>query len=173
MEARALSRFRSQFSHTFPCSTNHNAPLFSFQPKSLQTNIKLLQPNILRFRPHGVSPATANTAPIDADDEVQSEDDKFDWYSHWYPLAPVSDLDKRVPHAKTVLGIDVVLWWDRSEEKWKVFEDKCPHRLAPLSQGRIDNLGRLQCVYHGWCFDGNGNCKLIPQAPRDGPEVIL
>ncbi|MFS8019090.1 putative pheophorbide a oxygenase [Helianthus anomalus] len=47
----------------------------------------------------------------------------------------------------------------------------CPHRLAPLSQGRIDQWGRLQCVYHGWCFSGSGECKLIPQAPSDGPPV--
>ncbi|KAF9595254.1 hypothetical protein IFM89_038257, partial [Coptis chinensis] len=60
-------------------------------------------------------------------------------------------------------------WWDRNEEKWQVFDDKCPHRLAPLSEGRIDQWGRLQCVYHGWCFNGSGDCKFIPQAPTDGP----
>ncbi|XP_071724546.1 protochlorophyllide-dependent translocon component 52, chloroplastic-like [Rutidosis leptorrhynchoides] len=40
-----------------------------------------------------------------------------------------------------------------------------------LSEGRIDQWGRLQCVYHGWCFDGSGQCKIIPQAPQDGPPV--
>jgi phenylpropionate dioxygenase-like ring-hydroxylating dioxygenase large terminal subunit len=84
---------------------------------------------------------------------------------------PVCDLDKRRPHAKKVMGLDVVVWWDRNENEWKVFDDTCPHRLAPLSEGRIDKWGRLQCVYHGWCFDGSGDCKLIPQAPPDGPPV--
>ncbi|CAN0911016.1 Protochlorophyllide-dependent translocon component 52, chloroplastic [Linum grandiflorum] len=84
---------------------------------------------------------------------------------------PECDLDKRVPHAKKVMGIDVVLWWDRNENAWKVFDDMCPHRLAPLSEGRIDQSGRLQCVYHGWCFDGSGSCKLIPQATTQGPPV--
>ncbi|CAI0625557.1 unnamed protein product [Linum tenue] len=46
-----------------------------------------------------------------------------------------------------------------------------PDRVGPLSEGRIDPSGRLQCVYHGWCFDGSGDCKLIPQAPPDGPPV--
>ncbi|CAH9136057.1 unnamed protein product [Cuscuta epithymum] len=50
-------------------------------------------------------------------------------------------------------------------------DDACPHRLAPLSEGRIDQWGRLQCVYHGWCFGGSGDCKFIPQAPRDGPPI--
>ena len=65
----------------------------------------------------------------------------------------------------------MVVWWDRNEETWKVFDDRCPHRLAPLSEGRIDQWGRLQCVYHGWCFNGSGNCKFIPQAPPNGPKV--
>ena len=53
-----------------------------------------------------------------------------------------------------------------------VFDDACPHRLAPLSDGRIDKWGRLQCAYHGWCFNGSGHCKLIPQAAPDGPPVF-
>ncbi|CAN1179848.1 Protochlorophyllide-dependent translocon component 52, chloroplastic [Linum perenne] len=84
---------------------------------------------------------------------------------------PVCDLDKRIPLGKTVLGLDLVVWWDRNENAWKVFNDMCPHRLAPLSQGRVDQWGRLQCVYHGWCFGGSGECQLIPQAPLDGPPV--
>ncbi|KAM0038582.1 putative pheophorbide a oxygenase [Helianthus debilis subsp. tardiflorus] len=86
---------------------------------------------------------------------------------------PVCDLDKRAPHGKKVMGLDVVVWWDKNENAWKVFDDMCPHRLAPLSQGRIDQWGRLQCVYHGWCFSGSGDCKFIPQAPPDGPLACV
>eukprot|EP00257_Ricinus_communis_P023413 XP_015583391.1 F-box protein CPR1 [Ricinus communis] len=57
----------------------------------------------------------------------------------------VCDSDKRVPHAKKSNVVDVVVWWDRKENSWKVFDDVCPHRLAPLSKGRIDPWGRLQC----------------------------
>ncbi|KAA0055708.1 protochlorophyllide-dependent translocon component 52 [Cucumis melo var. makuwa] len=104
--------------------------------------------------------------------EAQSER-RFDWYAQWYPIMPICDLDKRVPQGKTVMGIDVVVWWDKNESGWKVFDDLCPHRLAPLSEGRIDQWGRLQCVHHGWCFNGSGDCKFIPQAPAppDGPPV--
>ncbi|KAK1581797.1 hypothetical protein Q3G72_009104 [Acer saccharum] len=86
-------------------------------------------------------------------------------------VMPVCELDKRVPLAKKILGLDVVVWWDRNENTWKVFDDTCPHRLAPLSQGRIDQWGRLQCVYHGWCFNGSGDCKFVPQATPDGPPI--
>lgn len=114
---------------------------------------------------------TISPTDLTLDQETETETEKFDWYAQWYPVMPVCDLDKRAPHGKKVLGLDVVVWWDKNENEWKVFDDCCPHRLAPLSEGRIDQWGRLQCVYHGWCFGGAGDCKLIPQAPRDGPPV--
>lgn len=46
------------------------------------------------------------------------------------------------------------------------FVDRCPHRLAPLSAGRIapaeDGAARLVCGYHGWRYDAAGRCDLIP-----------
>ena len=119
--------------------------------------------------------STVSTEPVNpVGPEVQShsQEEKFNWLLQWYPVMPVCDLDKRIPLAKKVIGLDVVVWWDRNENAWKVFDDMCPHRLAPLSEGRIDQWGRLQCVYHGWCFNGSGDCKFIPQAPPDGPPVI-
>ncbi|CAK7339117.1 unnamed protein product [Dovyalis caffra] len=121
--------------------------------------------------------ATASSSPSSVSTEStepakpENEGEKFDWYAQWYPVMPVCDLDKRVPHAKKVMGLDLVVWWDRNESQWKVFDDSCPHRLAPMSEGRIDQWGRLQCVYHGWCFNGSGHCKFIPQVPPDGPQV--
>lgn len=48
---------------------------------------------------------------------------------------------------------------------WRVFADVCPHRLAPLSEGRVEpETGCLQCAYHGWEFDDQGKCKQIPSA---------
>ncbi|WCJ39998.1 Pheophorbide a oxygenase chloroplastic [Euphorbia peplus] len=117
------------------------------------------------------SSSSSSSYAVSTEPTELSEDTKFDWMSQWYPVMPECDLDKRVPHAKTIMGLDVVVWWDRNDNSWKVFDDTCPHRLAPLSQGRIDQWGRLQCVYHGWCFSGSGDCKFIPQAPPDGPPV--
>uniref|UniRef100_A0A0E0KKF7 Rieske domain-containing protein n=1 Tax=Oryza punctata TaxID=4537 RepID=A0A0E0KKF7_ORYPU len=97
-------------------------------------------------------------------------EERFDWLDQWYPVAPVCDLDKRKPHGKMVMGLSVVAWFDGGGE-WRVVDDACPHRLAPLSEGRVDDKGRLQCAYHGWCFDGCGSCKFIPQAPALGPPV--
>ncbi|KAH0459348.1 hypothetical protein IEQ34_012162 [Dendrobium chrysotoxum] len=147
-------------------SSKPNPPLRSSNPSRSQVSRKSVRLNVATSD----SPAVADpAADVLAAGETGGE--KFDWYSHWYPLAPVCDLDKRAPRALRVIGLDLVVWWDREVGQWRVFADRCPHRLAPLSEGRIDRWGRLQCVYHGWCFDGDGSCKLIPQAPEDGPQV--
>ncbi|KAF8403963.1 hypothetical protein HHK36_012071 [Tetracentron sinense] len=142
---------------------------FTRQPTSSSSSICRIKTKFKSFS------TVSSTEPIDPpapEVEIQKDqEEKFDWFSQWYPVAPVCDLDKRVPHGKKIMGLDVVVWWDRNESKWQVFDDTCPHRLAPLSEGRIDQWGRLQCVYHGWCFGGTGDCKFIPQAHPDGPPV--
>ncbi|PIA46039.1 hypothetical protein AQUCO_01600363v1 [Aquilegia coerulea] len=37
-------------------------------------------------------------------------------------------------------------------------------RLAKLSEGQLVD-GRLECLYHGWQFEGKGKCVKIPQLP--------
>nr|GEU51583.1 protochlorophyllide-dependent translocon component 52, chloroplastic-like [Tanacetum cinerariifolium] len=164
-------RAPSPVSHPSLIKTNFSKPIFNF-PYTLKPH------NITQFtKPISKTFTTITPRPFSTEPEKTEEsqkndqDEKFDWYSEWYAIMPVCDLDKRAPHGKKVMGLDVVVWWDKNDSEWKVFEDSCPHRLAPLSEGRIDQWGRLQCVYHGWCFGGSGDCKLIPQAPVDGPPV--
>lgn len=59
-----------------------------------------------------------------------------------------------VPLHTQLLGEALVVWKD-PKGGWKAFADRCPHRWAPLSEGRVDQeTGRLQCIYHGWEFEG-------------------
>ncbi len=93
---------------------------------------------------------------------------KFDPAEAWYPVHYLEDLDKARPTKFTLLEIDIVIWWDSNEQTWRAFRDQCPHRLAPLSEGRINEQGHIECPYHGWGFEGNGNCKYIPQQAAEG-----
>ncbi|WP_216904122.1 Rieske 2Fe-2S domain-containing protein [Synechococcus sp. CCY 9618] len=86
------------------------------------------------------------------------------WRQHWFPVAFLRDLDRSKPTAFTLLEQDLVLWWDRAGDAWRAFADVCPHRLVPLSQGRLNSAGELECPYHGWSFAGDGHCTAIPQA---------
>lgn len=100
-----------------------------------------------------------------------SPEESFSWRDHWYPVSLVEDLDPYFPTPFQLLNRDLVLWKDTRSGDWVAFDDRCPHRLAPLSEGRIDEDGCLQCSYHGWSFDRTGSCVRIPQAAADGPEA--
>jgi phenylpropionate dioxygenase-like ring-hydroxylating dioxygenase large terminal subunit len=112
--------------------------------------------------------------PAEADQRSQvlpaggQDPDRFDWQEVWYPVFYIEDLDKAKPTKFTLLERDLVIWWDRHTNAWKAFDDRCPHRLVPLSEGRIAEDGLLECPYHGWAFKGDGSCDHIPQQPEGG-----
>ncbi|XP_057956010.1 pheophorbide a oxygenase, chloroplastic [Malania oleifera] len=122
------------------------------------------QPSTAREQDHQV-------ADVEDDTGEDTSSSKFTWRDHWYPVSLLEDLDPRLPTPFQLLGRDLVLWFDKSTAQWVAFDDKCPHRLAPLSEGRIDEEGHLQCSYHGWSFDQCGSCVRIPQAAPEGPEA--
>lgn len=95
----------------------------------------------------------------------------FQWTQQWYPVAVVEFLDASRPHPIQVLGIDMVLWRDGSQA-WQCFEDICPHRLAPLSEGRVEADGTILCAYHAWRFRGDGACISMPQCKDEDTEVL-
>ncbi len=62
------------------------------------------------------------------------------------------------------LGIDIILWRNKNGTL-SAIESKCPHRGADLANGKII-YDCVQCPYHGFLFDGNGNAKLIPSSGK-------
>jgi phenylpropionate dioxygenase-like ring-hydroxylating dioxygenase large terminal subunit len=81
----------------------------------------------------------------------------------WYVAAQADEIG-RAPLGRILLGEPVVLY--RKEDGIAVaLEDRCCHRRAPLSKGKV--LGDLlQCGYHGFTFDGTGACVRIPGQDR-------
>ena len=77
----------------------------------------------------------------------------------WYAAAWASELGT-APLARTFLGEDVVLF-RMSDGAAAALEDRCCHRHAPLSKGRLVENG-LRCGYHGLVFDAAGACVDIP-----------
>ena len=78
----------------------------------------------------------------------------------WYPIAASSGVVRRRPIGKRRFGKAMVLW--RSDDGRVVcLPDRCSHRAAALSPGRIRE-GCLECPYHGLRFDASGRCVLIP-----------
>ncbi|XP_016463838.1 protein TIC 55, chloroplastic-like [Nicotiana tabacum] len=89
----------------------------------------------------------------------------YDWTEEWYPLYLTKNVPDDAPLGLTVFDKQVVLYRDGSGEL-RCFEDRCPHRLAKLSEGQLYD-GKLECLYHGWQFEGDGKCVKIPQLPEN------
>lgn len=79
--------------------------------------------------------------------------------NQWYVAALAADL-KRKPLPATILGERIVLFRDETGTA-RALADRCPHRNVQLSLGKVED-GRLHCAYHGWQFDGQGQCVGIP-----------
>ncbi|MEB3309667.1 MAG: Rieske 2Fe-2S domain-containing protein [Snowella sp.] len=93
---------------------------------------------------------------------------EFNFFQQWYPVSPIQDLKRDRPTPVTLLGQRLVIWQPRDSEQFSVLSDQCPHRLAPLSEGRVDEeTGLLMCSYHGWQFDDQGVCTYIPQLDKE------
>ena len=93
----------------------------------------------------------------------------FNWHNQWYPIAIEKFVDKSKPFKSVVLDKAIVTWYDG--KYWNTVNDRCPHRGAPLSEGRLEH-GMLQCPYHGYEFNGCGECVKIPQTLRNDRNFL-
>lgn len=84
---------------------------------------------------------------------------------YWQPIALSEDLaaSKGEPVPIRILGENLVLFRDDSG-RVGLFGQKCYHRGADLSYGRVED-GGLRCIYHGWLFDIDGRCLEKPAEP--------
>jgi phenylpropionate dioxygenase-like ring-hydroxylating dioxygenase large terminal subunit len=78
----------------------------------------------------------------------------------WYVAAWDYELGADSPISRSILNQQIVLY--RTENGSPVaMEDRCCHRFAPLSKGRVEG-NAIRCMYHGLKFDQRGTCIEIP-----------
>ncbi|MEM8607942.1 MAG: aromatic ring-hydroxylating dioxygenase subunit alpha [Myxococcota bacterium] len=77
----------------------------------------------------------------------------------WYVLSASRDVGIK-PRPYLLGGLPVVSFRDVNGRP-AVLVDRCAHRNAPLSLGRVVG-SNLECAYHGWQFDGTGACREVP-----------
>ena len=56
-----------------------------------------------------------------------------------------------------------------ADGKVAALEDRCAHRFAPLSMGKIVGGDRVQCPYHGLEYDTSGACVLQSARQQEHP----
>ena len=78
----------------------------------------------------------------------------------WYVAAWDHELKPGELISRTLINEPVAIW--RAQDGTLVaMEDRCCHRFAPLSKGRLEG-DDIRCMYHGLKFDRTGQCIEIP-----------
>ena len=86
----------------------------------------------------------------------------------WYAAAWSDDIGDDAPVARTVMDEPIVLF-RKADGGVAAIEDRCAHRFAPLSMGKIVGADRIRCPYHGLEFDGTGACVKNPHGTKNIP----
>lgn len=84
--------------------------------------------------------------------------------NQWYAILSAHELPPDRPLGVTRFGQPLVFWRDHGQVC--CVSDICPHLGAALSGGKICQ-GKIQCPFHGFEFQGDGQCTHIP---ANGPE---
>lgn len=84
--------------------------------------------------------------------------------NHWYVLAESEELRDQ-PLGVHALGQDFVLFRD-GEGQARCLSNICVHKGGSLCRGEVVQ-GTIQCPYHGWRYDGRGDCVHIPSLGPD------
>ncbi len=79
--------------------------------------------------------------------------------NHWYVVAQSKEVTTK-PLGVRLWYHSIVLYRD-SQGKIHGLKNCCPHRQVQLSEGKVVN-NFLECAYHGWQFNEQGVCTLIP-----------
>lgn len=83
----------------------------------------------------------------------------------WYVASWSQDLEADKPFSIDILG-ELIVIWRNGDGAVSALEDRCVHRLAPLSLGRCEG-GKLRCLYHGFLYERDGRVTEIP-----GQDII-
>ncbi|WP_050480038.1 Rieske 2Fe-2S domain-containing protein [Herbaspirillum rhizosphaerae] len=67
--------------------------------------------------------------------------------------------------------LEMALWRD-STGALHANQNRCPHRGMRLHFGFVRD-DRLNCLYHGWSYDHQGQCKYIPAHPSHTPSNVI
>ncbi len=87
----------------------------------------------------------------------------------WYVAAWTHELAAGQLFPQTIINEPLVLY-RRDDGQVACMEDRCCHRFAPLSLGRLEG-NDLRCGYHGMKFNSAGKCVEIPGVDRIPAQV--
>ncbi len=91
----------------------------------------------------------------------------------WYVAGWASELAAGQMLARQICDEPLVLFRDEQGTPHALF-DRCPHRFAPLSMGKLcDGATAIQCAYHGLRFGADGQCRHNPHGDGRIPAAAV
>ncbi|MAL80769.1 MAG: Rieske (2Fe-2S) protein [Sneathiella sp.] len=88
----------------------------------------------------------------------------------WYVAMFSSDLDEGQLMHRTILN-EPILFFRKEDGSVAAIIDRCSHRFAPLSMGKLLPGDRVQCIYHGLEFGADGHCVKNPHGNCSIPNA--
>src|SRR5918911_4789725 len=90
----------------------------------------------------------------------------------WQPVYRAEDLPAGWAKPSRIMSEDFTLY--RGEDGTAhVVAPRCAHRGTQLSTGWVEGDG-IRCFYHGWKYDGTGQCVEMPaEDPSFPPKVRI
>ncbi|MEM7157954.1 MAG: Rieske 2Fe-2S domain-containing protein [Myxococcota bacterium] len=84
--------------------------------------------------------------------------------NRWYPITTSSTV-RKAPVPLHRMGLRLVVFRG-ADGQLRCLRDRCSHRGAALSAGKVKG-NEIECPYHGFRFDGAGQCTAMPCEGRD------
>jgi len=93
--------------------------------------------------------------------------------NYWFPVERSDRLGRGAKQSVTFWKQDIAIFRDEQGVVHAV-EDRCAHRQLKLSLGEVKGCN-LVCDYHGWAFDGKGQCVHIPHEvkAKQRPDIRI
>ena len=88
----------------------------------------------------------------------------------WHPIFIGEKLEKGHAKPVKVMSEAFTLFRGASGQPHLV-QSRCPHRGVQLSSGWVED-DCIRCMYHGWQFDGNGNCTDQPAETSEYKDSV-
>ena len=88
----------------------------------------------------------------------------------WYNIAIVKDIKRGEIKSVSCLGVDLVIFRGK-DDKIGVLDAHCPHIGAHMGVGGKVVGNAIECPFHGWQFNKEGECVHIPYTNKDIPCV--
>jgi 5,5'-dehydrodivanillate O-demethylase oxygenase subunit len=88
----------------------------------------------------------------------------------WQPIAISDHVAEGAALPIRILGEDLTLYRGTSGKPFLV-DGRCAHRCTVLHTGWVQD-DTIRCMYHGWLYDGTGQCLEMPAEKGARPESV-